>query len=132
MSKTTTGSPAATPKRNPALVALDIVAAVVFVVIGLVLSLVVVVQAGLYPPLLSSCGTGPYDGLTCNSGFLNSVIIVMSAIAIFAFAIGAGMVVVNLIRRRAVWYWPLLGIVVTLIGFYAGTYFVSLTAPVLG
>jgi uncharacterized BrkB/YihY/UPF0761 family membrane protein len=132
MSKTTIGSPAATPKRNPALVTLDIVAAVVFVVIGLVLSLVVVVQAGLYPPLLSSCGAGPYEGLTCNSGFLNVAIIVMSAIAIFAFAIGAGMVVVNLIRRRAVWYWPLLGIVVTIVGFYLGTYLVSLTAPVLG
>jgi len=127
-----TPSPAVPPKRNPVIVALDIVVAVVLVVIGLTLGLYVLTSAAQFPKLLDACGSGPFAGLECSGDWVATWGIVIVGIAVFSFAITTGFVFVNIIRKRPVWYWPLIGIVITTAGFYAGTALVSLAVPSFG
>jgi hypothetical protein len=67
--------------------------------------------------------------VVCNPVFLNIVIIVISAITVFAGFIGAGMFVVRLIRKRVAFLWPLITLVIMVAGFYVGTYLISLAVP---
>jgi len=131
MSKSPAASPQPAPKRNPALVALDLSAGFILGVIALFIGLAIVGVTGSYSGILKACGAGPYEGMVCNEGYLSTVVFIITAIAIFAFAIPAGMFVVNAIRKRTAWYWPLIGIVISVVAFYAGTYFASLAAPTL-
>jgi len=127
-----TPPPAVPRKRNPVIVTLDIAAAVVFVVIGLTLGIYVLTTAAQFPKLLAECGDGPFAGLECSGDWVATWGIVIVGIAVFSFAITTGMVLVNIIRKRPVWYWPLVGILITTVGFYASTALVSLAVPALG
>lgn len=126
-----TSSNSATPraKRNPALVVLDIAAGAVLLVISLFIGLAVLVSAVQYQGLLVQCGAGPYTGLTCNSTVLGIVIFGLIAVAVLAFFLGLGFFVVNLLRKRYAFYWPLLAIAVTVGLFYAGTALAGATVP---
>lgn len=117
-----TQHPSGRGKRHPALVALDVTAGVLLVMVSLGLSIGVVYTAGQYPLLLDACGS---SGAACNEALLRTVVIALTAVAIFSFAVTAAMFIVNLIRRRAAWYWPLIGAVITVAAFYAGTALVS-------
>jgi hypothetical protein len=69
------------------------------------------------------------DGLTCNGTVLGAVTVVLMAVAILGFVVAVGMVLVNLIRRRWTFWWPLAFIVVAVGLFYLGTWIVSMTIP---
>ena len=127
-----TPSPGVPPKRNLVIVTIDIIVAVALVVIGLTLGLYVLTSAAQFPKLLDECGSGPFSGLECSGDWVATWGIVIVGIAIFSFAITTGLVFVNIVRKRPVWYWPLIGIIVTTAGFYAGTALVSLAVPSLG
>lgn len=116
-------------RRNPVLVVLDIVVAVVLLAIGAVLALAVISTATSYAAIQAECGAGPYDGLRCNPTALSIVVYGLIAVAILALFLAFGMVIVNLIRKRLVFYWPLIGIVVTVALFYVGTWVAGMTVP---
>ncbi|MCU1579646.1 MAG: hypothetical protein JWP19_1850 [Rhodoglobus sp.] len=126
----TSSSPAALPKkRNVVLVVLDIVAGVVLLVISLSLGLGVLLSAVQYGALNTGCGAGPYQGLTCNSTVLSIVVYGLMAVAVLAFFLGLGFFVVNMVRKRYGFYWPLAAIIVTVGLFYLGSWVAGLTVP---
>jgi hypothetical protein len=123
-----TKTPPADPprRRNPAALAADIIAGVAIALFGLLLGLVVLASATQYSHLNDGiCVDGPYSGLTCNANALTIAVGLISAVTIFAWALTTGMFVVRLLRKRLAFYWPIIGIVVMLVGFWIGTYFVG-------
>ena len=117
------------PRRNPLLVALDVIAGALIILFMAVVALYILTTVAQFPVLQEACSDGPYDGVVCNPVFLNIVIIVISAITVFAGFIGAGMFVVRLIRKRVAFLWPLITLVIMVAGFYVGTYLISLAVP---
>jgi len=129
----TSKSPAASlPKRNPWVVTVDIVVAVFLGLLSLSFGLYAVTAASQYPTLIAACGAGDIDGLVCNPNWVSTWSIVIVGLAVFGFALTSGMVLVNIIRKRPVWFWPLIGIAVIIVSFYAGTALVSLAIPTAG
>jgi len=115
--------------RNPALVVVDIIAGILFIVFGAALALGVVVSAASYGNLHALCLPGEADGLVCNSAMLGGTVIGMIVVAIVAFFLGLGFFAVAIFRKRYGFFWPLGAIIVTIGVFYLGTWLVSLTAP---
>jgi len=128
------GQPSATPapRRNPALLALDVIAGVIVIAITIVLALVVLVTVSQYPLLQQTCTTAVSGGVACSPLFMNTVVIVTSGIVVFAAFIGVGMFIVRLIRKRLAFVWPLAMFILIVIAFYGGTYLASLAAAPLG
>lgn len=130
---TTSKSPAASaPKRNRWVVTVDIVVAVFLALLSFSFGLYAVTAASQFPALITSCGTDSIDGLVCNPNWVSTWSIIIIGFAVFGFALTAGMVLVNIIRKRPVWFWPLIGIAVIIVSFYAGTALVSLAIPTTG
>lgn len=127
-----TPSPTVPPKRNPVIVAIDIIAGLFLVLVGLTFGLYVVTYASQYPQLVAQCGDGPFSGLECNAGWVSTWSIVIVGIAVFSFALTTGMLIVNLVRKRPVWFWPFIGVIITIVAFYAGTALVGLAIPDFG
>jgi hypothetical protein len=122
-------SPPLARPRNPALVVVDIIAGILFIVFGAALALGVVVSAASYGNLHASCLPGEANGLVCNSTMLGGAVIGMIAIAIVAFFLGLGFFAVAIFRKRYGFFWPLGAIIITVGVFYLGTWLASLTAP---
>jgi hypothetical protein len=116
-------------KRNPALVVLDVTAGILLLIVGVVLGLAVIASAVSYGGIQANCGAAPYSGLTCNAAVLAIVVYGLIVVAVLAFFLGLGFFVVNLVRRRYGFYWPLAALVVTLGLFYLGTWVAGLTVP---
>jgi hypothetical protein len=116
-------------RRNVALIALDVAAAILLLFVGVAVALTVITQALSYSGLHSQCGAGAYSGLTCNPVALGIVVYGLIAVAVLALFVGFGMVIVNLIRKRWTFYWPLAAVVVTLVLFYVGTWVAGATLP---
>lgn len=97
-------SPAA-PKRNPVLAVVDVIASVLLVLACLGLGLTALSWGTQF---LALPGTGGVVGFA------------LIAVGVLAFAISAGMVLVNFIRRRFTFWWPLGGCILTLAAIYVG------------
>jgi len=123
-----TSSPIA-PRRNPVLVTIDILVSVLLALLVGVLALAVISTALSFDSLRQLCGAGPYEGLVCNSVLLGIVIYGLIIIAVIIAALGIGMAIVSLIRKRYTFWWPLGAIVIILVVFYLGTWFAGLTVP---
>ena len=123
-----TSSPAA-PRRNPVLVTVDILASVIFCLLVGVLALGVTTTALSFDSLRQLCGDGPYEGLVCSPALLGIVIYGLIVIAVIVAALGIGMAIVSLIRKRYTFWWPLGAIVIILVFFYLGTWLAGLTVP---
>lgn len=118
----------ATP-RNLGLVILDIVAAMLLSFVALGIAIAVAGSATQYSTLHGQCTPAQVDGLTCNGTVLGIVTVALMAVAILGFLIAVGMVLVNLIRRRWSFWWPL-GASVIMTGLYwLGTWIVGMTLP---
>lgn len=89
-------------KRHPVLVTVDIVASVLLVLGGLGLGLTAFGWGSAFMAVPAAAGAG----------------FALIAVAVLAFFLSAGMVIVNLIRRRYTFWWPLGGIIVTIAAFY--------------
>lgn len=111
-------TPAPAPRRNPALVAADIVAGVILVVFGIAVGVVVFANALAYTALKTECDVGA----TSCGPTIDAIVIALMAVAVLALFLGVGLFIVALIRKRVGFYWPLAGIVLTLAVFYAGTW----------
>jgi hypothetical protein len=89
-------------KRNPVLTVVDIVAAVLLVLAGLGLAINSFIWGSTFMAVPAAAGAG----------------VALLAIGVLAFIISTGMVIVNLIRRRYTFWWPLGGVLVTIAAFY--------------
>jgi hypothetical protein len=115
--------------RNLALVILDIVAGLVLLFVTLAIAIGAAGSATQYSTLHEACTPELVDGLRCNGTVLGIVTVALMAVAILGFVIAVGMVLVNLLRRRWTFWWPL-GASVVITGIYwLGTWIVSLTLP---
>ncbi len=103
-------------RRNPALITIDIIASIVLLLFCGGTALLVLLNASSYSALPTTNGT-----------LLSIVVFLLMAIAVLGLFIAFGMVIVNLIRKRYTFWWPLGGIVVILGLFYLGTWIISLT-----
>jgi hypothetical protein len=118
--------------RNRVLVVLDIVAAVLLSFILLGIAIAVAGSATQYAGAHATCTPAQVDGLTCNGTVLGIITVVLTSVAIFGFVIAAGMVIVNIIRRRWTFWWPLGACVVMTGVFWLGTWIVGMTLPAVG
>jgi hypothetical protein len=126
---TTPGSPLPLRTRNRLLVTVDVIVGIVVIFFGLLLALVVVAAATQFGAINAGvCESGPYEGLTCNAGALSFTVGAMITVALFGWALTLGMFIVNLIRRRLAFYWPIIGFVIIVASFWIGTYVISLIA----
>ena len=125
----TSASPLQRPPRNRALVVVDIIAGVVLVLFGAVLALAVITTALAYQGLTAQCGSGPFEGLTCNASMLSAVTIGMIVVAVLAAFLGFGFFLVNLIRKRYTLWWPLGAVVVMVIATWVGSWIAGMVAP---
>ena len=116
--------------RNRVLVVLDIVAAVLLSVILLGIAIAVAGSATQYAGVHAElCTPAQVDGLTCNGTVLGIITVALTSVAIFGFVIAAGMVIVNILRRRWTFWWPLGACVVMTGVFWLGTWIVGMTLP---
>jgi len=127
MTSTTSSPPAR--HRNPVLVVIDILASVILLILGGAIALTVITYALAFGGFQVECGTGPYDGIVCNPVVLNIVVYGLLAITIIAFFLGLGMVIVNIIRKKITFFWPLGAIILTLLFFYLGAWIAGMTVP---
>jgi hypothetical protein len=116
-------------RRNPALVTVDIIAAVAVLIFALLFGLVVLGFVNQFGSFGSACGTGPYTGLECNATVLGIATYSLLTITVVAFFLGLGMAVVRIIQKRLVFPWPLGALVVMILAFYLGAYVAGLTVP---
>lgn len=116
-------------KRNIVLVVVDIVLGIVLIIISLFIGLGVLLSAVQYGGLQAGCGAGPYQGLSCNSAVLSIVVYGLMTVAVLAFFLGIGFFIVNMVRKRYGFYWPLAAIVVTVALFYVGSWVAGMTVP---
>ena len=115
--------------RNRGLVIVDIVAGIILSFLALGIAIAVSTYASRFPSLHQECTPELVDGLVCNGAVLGAVTIVLTAVAILGFVVAAGMVLVNIIRRRWTFWWPLAYLVLAVGLFYLGTWIVSMTIP---
>lgn len=121
-----TKSPTVPPRRNPVVTVIDIVVGVAIALIGIVFGLVILSTAGQYISINEGgCTADSYAGLECNAGALSLAVSALTAVTIFAWAITSGLFIVRLLKRRIGFYWPIIGIVLMVAGFWIATYFVG-------
>jgi hypothetical protein len=94
-------------KRNPALVVVDIVGSVLLVFTGIAFGLTALSFGGAFVSLPGTLPVVAGYGLIC--------------VAVLAFFLTTGMAIVNLIRRRYTFWWPLIGVVVTVLAIYGAS-----------
>lgn len=115
--------------RNRALVILDIVAALILVLVAFGIALAVAGSALQYSSIRLVCSADQLQGLACNRTVLDVVVVALIAVAILGFLIAAGMVLVNIVRHRWTFWWPLGASVVMTGLFWLGTWIVGMTLP---
>ncbi|CAN5529035.1 hypothetical protein BH09ACT4_BH09ACT4_22090 [soil metagenome] len=111
---TTTPSPA---RRTP-LAIFDIVVAVVLALIGALIGYVFLAYFAQFAALADSCSGVAGDGLRCAPGFLATMQILGYAVVIFGWFVTTGFIVVRILRRKPVFFLPLLAVLIMIVGFY--------------
>lgn len=107
----------------------DIIASVLLILTAAILALGVITTAIAYQGLTAACGAGPYEGITCNGTALSIVTIAMIGVTVLAAFLGAGWVIVGLIRRRYTFYWPLASIAVMVAVIWIGSSVAGMIVP---
>lgn len=127
MTRSSSSPPA--PRRNVALVTIDAVVGILFLVISFAISFGVLVSAFAYGGIQAECGAGPYPGLVCNSIVLGVVVYGLIGVSVLAAFLALGMMIVSAIRKRYVFWWPLGAIALTVGLFYLGSWVAGMTLP---
>lgn len=106
------------PARRSGLAIADIVIAVLLALIAGVIGLAFLAYLGQLSAVSDACEGIDPDGARCAPAFLGAMQIVGYAIVVFAWAITTGFIVVRIIRRRPVFFLPLLAVAIMIAGFY--------------
>ena len=115
--------------RNRILVVLDLIAAFALLLVALGIALAVAGSAMQYSGIELECSADELQGLACNRTVLDIVVVGLIVVATLGFLVAAGMVLVNIVRHRWTFWWPLGASVVMTGLFWLGTWIVSLTVP---
>lgn len=121
--------PSPAPRRNRVVLVVDIVATVVLLTFGIVFALAALTYATAFGSFTAGCGTGPSEGLTCNTTALGIAVYGLIVVTVLATLLAIGMVIVSLIRRRPTFWWPLGSLVVTVVAFYLASWLAGSTVP---
>lgn len=121
--------PSPAPRRNRVVLVVDIVATVVLLTFGIVFALAALTYATVFGSFTAGCGTGPFEGLTCNTTALGIAVYGLIVVTVLATLLAIGMVIVSLIRRRPTFWWPLGSLVVTVVAFYLTSWLAGSTVP---
>ena len=117
------------PRRNIALVTVDIVISAIPLAFGAVLALTVLGYSSQFGTITADCGAGPFDGIQCNTTALSIPVYRMIAVTIIGSFLGIGTFIVSLIRKRLTFWWPLGAVILILIAFYVASWVASMVAP---
>jgi hypothetical protein len=109
------------PARRRALVVVDIAVGVAIALLGLLLSLYIVASYEQYRTLATTCTGITPTGTECDQGFLDGALAIGYAVTVLGWLLTSGMFVVQVIRRRLAWFWPLIGMVVVYVAFWIVT-----------
>ena len=104
--------------RSPLVRGIDIAVGVVIALFGVVLGLGIVALYQQLTGLSAACDGIAADGTRCSPAFLATMTNLGIAIVVFGWGLTTGMLVVRLIQKRLVWYWPLIGLAVLVASFY--------------
>lgn len=115
----TTPSPPAA-KRTP-LQLLDIVAGILLLIVAMLIGFIMLAYITQLGSLSSECDGVDPDGMRCSPGFLSAMGVLGTGIVVFAWFLAAGFLIVRIIRRRIVFFLPLIAVIVMIAGFYLVT-----------
>jgi len=119
----TPGPAAARPSRNPVLAAVDVIAGFAFLLTGLGIAFIVIATSLQFPLLLGNCTS------ECNPALLNTLVVIIIAVTVLAWALGAGFFIVRAFQKRLAWFWPTIAFVVIVVTFWVGTALVGQSIP---
>jgi hypothetical protein len=115
---TTPPPPAA--KRTP-LQLFDIVAGILLLIVAMLIGFIMLAYITQLGSLSSECDGVDPDGMRCSPGFLSAMGVLGTGIVVFAWFLAAGFLIVRIIRRRIVFFLPIVAVVVMIAGFYLVT-----------
>lgn len=115
-------------RRNPVVLTVDIIASVAILAFALVLGLTSLAYSTAFGTLTSECGAGPYQGLECNSTALGIASIGLVVVTVLLFALGFGMAIVSVLRKRLVFVWPLGALILMIAVLYLAIWIAGQTA----
>lgn len=113
-----------TPPTPPARTAaqwIDLAAAILLTALGALTGLVMLAVVAQLGALSAECEGIAEAGTRCSPGFLSGMVILGTAIVVFAWFLGVGFLIVRAVRRRVVFFVPLIAFAVMIAGFYLVT-----------
>jgi hypothetical protein len=108
------------PRRTPLQIA-DIVAGIVLLLIAMYIGFIMLAYTTQLGSLSSECAGIDPDGMRCSPAFLSAMTIVGTGIIVYAWFLAAGFLIVRAIRRKIVFFLPIIAVVVMIAGFYLVT-----------
>jgi hypothetical protein len=108
------------PRRTPLQIA-DIVAGIALLLIAMYIGFIMLAYTTQLGSLSSECAGIDPDGMRCSPAFLSAMTIVGTGIIVFAWFLAAGILILRAIRRKIVFFLPIIAVVVMIAGFYLVT-----------
>ncbi|MBN9607232.1 MAG: hypothetical protein J0G30_11540 [Actinomycetales bacterium] len=97
---------------------IDLSVAVVLALAGALLVLWIIAQYAAYGSLADACAAFEPVGTICDPGFLGLVTAIGYVVVVAAWLGSAAMLVFRAWRRKAAWYWPILGAAVAYASYW--------------
>jgi hypothetical protein len=104
-------------RRSP-LNILDLVVGIVLTLVTGLIGLIMMQLMSQLGQLSAECAGIAADGTRCSTDFLTGIGILGTAIVVFGWFLPLGFLVVRAVRRRIVFFLPLIGFVVMIAGYY--------------
>jgi hypothetical protein len=104
---------------------LDLIAGILLTAIAALTGLVMLSVVNQLGGLGAECEGIAESGTHCSPGFLSGMVILGTAVVVFAWFFGLGFLIVRAVRRRIVFFLPFLAFAVMVAGFYLVTALIS-------
>jgi len=107
-------------RRTP-LQIFDLVAGILLLIVAMLIGFIMLAYIGQLGGLAGECEGVTPDGARCAPAFLSAMGVLGTAVVVFAWFLAAGFLIVRAIRRRIVFWLPIVAVVVMIAGFYLVT-----------
>ena len=114
-------------RRQPAVVALDLIASVAILAFALVFGLVMLQFVNQLYGFSASCAADA--SLGCNTALLGVATYGLLGVTVIVFVLGLGMAIVKVIQRRYTIFWTFGALVIMILAFYAASYLTGQAVP---
>lgn len=114
-------APPPPPAKRTPLQIFDIVAGVLLLLLAMLIGFIMLAYITQLGTLSSECEGIDPDGMRCSPGFLSAMGVLGTGIVVFAWFLAAGFLIVRIIRRKVVFFLPIIAVVVMIAGFYLVT-----------